>query len=1265
MVARAASTPVVRCGASTDRGTEHCEQSSALRTQPSAAGVFDDDAALQPTPSVPVVPDVWLCCGALYRLLPLRLPSSSAMPKKAGKGGAASRIAPTPPARPFIPLPSSPAELEHVLTQLLAPDTAQITAATAVLNEVLKQPTAIPPLLHQLISSTSAEARQMAAVLLRRRIKQLWTSTPNDIKAQLKPALLHRLTHEPVRIVRRSVAALIARVAQQTAARNQWPQLLDFLFQCTRSTHVEHREIGLLLFRALAENIPSHLQPHLATLQRIFVTALADPEDRVRIEALYALDALVDLVDPEEEKAVMTFSSTIPPLVSLVSSYLVGAAVGGAAPQSHDSEEVVSVVLEVFDSLTESPAPVLDPHLSLITPLMLSVLTSPAFDLNLRDHAAVLLKSIVTAKPKKITRLGLVPSLLSSIPPLLCDPSDHTEDEDSPQHIGADLLDAVALNLPKKLTYTPLMDTASRLLQSGGMGEVKGGLVIIAVVAEAFADLISPILDSVLTPVLSLTSHPARPVRTAAWVAISQLAVHCDDAFLHYHRLVLPPLLRALGGDEGDAAVREKACFALEVFSDAIAADDLTPYLGQLMEKLLHLLCLPDLHTQTSSLLAIKNIAGVAGRGFLPYFPPLVPLLARLIQLTDDAHLTLRCHATECVGFVAEAVGKDAFASYLPPFLQQVMHGMTLDYFELRESSYRFFSKLCLMLQEDFGPLLTTVLPLVLATLTSDEGMSVTGRAGGLDEDDDGDEYNSELEEDDGGEEEDEEAMARRLNFSIRTGALDEKVAALECLSFILSTQTMALAPFVDRVALVMEDLLDFMHPSVREAVTTAAFDWMQWHHRVYPVSAPVKGQLMTLTPEHSKVLEFIMPTQAKRLAEEDDREVSKAMLELIEAAIRLYGFAALRDCHKPLQKQLLLLLKEKATCQRPTDDEGDEEVSEHDVVLDHTCEVLAALAQVGGAELYGPMLKEHAPLLLKFTEAGREPSSRGMAIGCFAEIGQEVGWTGLGQWVERVVKVAVRGMEDVSMEVRRNSTFCVAILITAGGAAMTAQWPAIISAVEKLMLPPTPGMYGRQGGGAKAEGGHRVDSKEEKKEERLVEQEQRVTDEDHIGCRDNAASVLARLLATASALNALPSVPFDRLLALLLQVLPLTVDQQEAKPVYSALIGLYRTAAPQMAPYTPRVLHVMAQVFGNPEVDVAVQRDMIAFCQALMEGNREAVERVVGEMGEKERERFIKFVVHSAEVEGKKEGPAHAVMAGVPSHAQANGHTSGHTAHR
>ena len=111
-------------------------------------------------------------------------------------------------------------------------------------------------------------------------------------------------------------------------------------------------------------------------------------------------------------------------------------------------------------------------------------------------------------------------------------------------------------------------------------------------------------------------------------MAVGQLAVHCDEAFLHYHRQVLPAIFIALGSDGEDPTVREKACFALEVFSDALDKADLTPYLTPMMEKLLHLLQRNDEGMQISSLLAIKNIAGVAESDFLPFLLPTLHLLS-------------------------------------------------------------------------------------------------------------------------------------------------------------------------------------------------------------------------------------------------------------------------------------------------------------------------------------------------------------------------------------------------------------------------------------------------------------------------------------------------------------------------------------------------------------------------------------------------------------------------------------------------------------
>ena len=1172
----------------------------------------------------------------------------------ASKGKKPSKSSPTASRPPTHPLPTNPAELEHVLSLLLAPDNSAIARATTIMNDFLKQPASIPALLQQITESASVQARQMAAVLLRRKIRPLWSPTPADVKAALKAALLQRLTAEPVRVVRRSIAALVAKIAEETVPKNKWPELLDFLFQMTRSPTADHREMGMLLFRALSENIPKALQAHGGVLQGIFVAGLSDVEDRVRVEALHALDALVEMVDPESDEQVMAFSSAIPPLVQLVSSYL------SSSHHEHDSE-VVSTVFELFDSLTASPAPVLDPHLHLIVPMMMTVMRTTTFELNIRDQAAVFLQTVVKEKPKKITKQNHVLPLLQAVVPLLCENNDHASEEISVQHMGADLLDDVLLNIPRKHTFDWTMSTISTLFASTQPGETKGGLVVLSVAAESYCDLLAPHFDGLVKAVVSFTSHNSRYVRTAAWIALNQLSVHCSHLIAEYKQIILPALLRALAATGESHQVTEKACFALETLTDQLEKDDITPFLHELMAHMLTLLNQPgvDEDTVRSCLMTIKTLADIVKTAFVPYFPPLLPILSTLLSSSTDEHLNLRCRATECIGYLAEGVGKDVFSPQLQPVLQRVMEGMKLDYFELRESSYIFFSKLAIMLQEDFAPLLSTVLTLVLATCTSDDGIDASWKAGGFDDDLEAedqeaedeprhrrngeDEYGSELEED-LVEDEDEDVL-RTVNFSVRSGALDEKVAALECMSFILTTQTTPLQPYIERCSIVLDELSGFLHPRVREATGTALFDLVQWHHRVHPIDPPVKGQLMTLPAEHAKVLKLVMEPSVSRLSEEEDRGVARSLLEIIETCIRLYGFTAVNECPKELSKQLQLLLKEKSYCQRPSDDQSDDaDLSDHDVVIDSTTEVLSALALTGGP-LYLPMLKEHAPLLFKFTNKDREPTSRAMAIGSLAEIAKEVGSDGMAPYLSKLVPLAIKGMEDISIEVRRNATYCVAVLITVCGQPMVQHYPAITRSVEKLMQVPSAGMYARDAVNGSSHQ-HRVDSKEERKEEKRLEAEERVSEEDFLGCRDNAASVIVRMLNAAATLNLINTLPLQQLFTTLFNALPLQIDQQEARAVYGGLIALYQHHAALIAPYTPQVLTAFAAVFGHPDVDASVQHDMIAFCGALMQNNRESVEQVVAAMPEKNRQQFVRFVVEQQQI-GKVGGVAAGAVIG------------------
>ena len=53
--------------------------------------------------------------------------------------------------------------------------------------------------------------------------------------------------------VRNGIADVVGIVARITVPSNAWPELLDFLFQCTNSQNVEHREVGMKLFDSLTD----------------------------------------------------------------------------------------------------------------------------------------------------------------------------------------------------------------------------------------------------------------------------------------------------------------------------------------------------------------------------------------------------------------------------------------------------------------------------------------------------------------------------------------------------------------------------------------------------------------------------------------------------------------------------------------------------------------------------------------------------------------------------------------------------------------------------------------------------------------------------------------------------------------------------------------------------------------------------------------------------------------------------------------------------
>merc|ERR1719468_919786 len=145
----------------------------------------------------------------------------------------------------------------------------------------------------QIQSSQHDQVRQMAALLLRKKINTHWVKLDKNMQDLVKKALLERELVESSRLVRRSLATVIASVAKHQLPGGEWPELLAFINQLTQSSGEEHRELAMTLFFCLTETVGEHLEPHFGQIKGLFLTALQDPQSpRVRTEAMKAVCSL-------------------------------------------------------------------------------------------------------------------------------------------------------------------------------------------------------------------------------------------------------------------------------------------------------------------------------------------------------------------------------------------------------------------------------------------------------------------------------------------------------------------------------------------------------------------------------------------------------------------------------------------------------------------------------------------------------------------------------------------------------------------------------------------------------------------------------------------------------------------------------------------------------------------------------------------------------------------------------------------------------------
>ncbi|KAH9771468.1 Importin N-terminal domain-containing protein [Citrus sinensis] len=618
--------------------------------------------------------------------------------------------------------------LELLLIQFLMPDNDARRQAEDQIKRLAKDPQVVPALVQHLRTAKTPNVRQLAAVLLRKKITGHWAKLSPQLKQLVKQSLIESITLEHSAPVRRASANVVSIIAKYAVPAGEWPDLLPFLFQFSQSEQEEHRE--------------------------------DETSNRVRIAALKAIGSFLEFTNDGAE--VVKFREFIPSILNVSRQCL-----------ASGEEDVAVIAFEIFDELIESPAPLLGDSVKSIVHFSLEVSSSHNLEPNTRHQAIQIISWLAKYKYNSLKKHKLVIPILQVMCPLLAESNEAGEDDDlAPDRAAAEVIDTMALNLAKHV-FPPVFEFASVSCQNASPKYREAAVTAIGIISEGCVEWMKEKLESVLHIVLGALRDPEQFVRGAASFALGQFAEYLQPEIVSHYESVLPCILNALE-DESDE-VKEKSYYALAAFCEDMG-EEILPFLDPLMGKLLAALENSPRNLQETCMSAIGSVAAAAEQAFIPYAERVLELLKIFMVLTNDEDLRSRARATELLGLVAESVGRARMEPILPPFVEAAISGFGLEFSELREYTHGFFSNIAGVLEDGFAQYLPLVVPLAFSSCNLDDGSAV-------DIDGSDDENINGF----GGVSSDDEAHCERSvrNISVRTGVLDEKAAATQALDIL------------------------------------------------------------------------------------------------------------------------------------------------------------------------------------------------------------------------------------------------------------------------------------------------------------------------------------------------------------------------------------------------------------------------------------------------------------------------------------------------
>jgi hypothetical protein len=1038
--------------------------------------------------------------------------------------------------------------LHTLLLQSTSNDTAQLKAATTQLNvEYYKNPTCIPALAQILASSPEFAIRQLAAVELRKRVRQksgdLWVQLPQESREQIKSELPKLILAEPNKLVRHSAARVVASISSIELKEGTWPQLLSWLNEACSSPQVAQREVGVYILYTVLETVIEGFQDSTQNFFKLFQVLIADSESiEVRVTTVRALGILAQYIDADDKGDIKTFQNFLPAIIQVVQQAL-----------EAGDEASARQLFDVFETLLILEIPLLGPHTEALASFLLLCGANRNLDAELRIFPLNALNWTVQYKKTKIQSQNLAGKILEGLMPITTEPEPEDSDDDAPCRSALRIIDGLATNLPPTQVFPALRTLIQQYFSSPDPNNRRGAMLALGVVVEGCSEFMTPIMNQVWPIIEAGLQDVDSSVRRATCIAVSCLCEWLEDECSSKHATLIPAIMNLVH----DPATQRSACTALDALLE-ILQDVIDQYLNLIMEQLSNLLDTAPISVKAVVTGAIGSAAHASKEKFLPYFQTTMNRLQHFLVLTGEGEESeLRGIAMDAVGTFAEAVGTDAFRPYFADMMKQAFQGLEMGNPRLRECSFLFFSVMARVFGEEFAPYLLNVVPPLLASCRlvehgeetelslSEEaaaafatGTSPSSAITVLDTDIDGT-VEAEMEDVD-------VDKMLEVNSAI---AVEKEIAADTIGALFLATRN-HFFPYVEQCVIELVALLAHYYEGIRKSATESLLELVRVFYELSDPQEWQAGATVTvpLQPVVKELVGHCLPPLLDMYESEDNKTVVASLCIGLAETINKLGTAFIEKNVEQICNIAIQVLSQKALCQQDPDQDENEEApedqAEYDSVLVSSAgDLVAALSNALGSD-FAQAFGTFFPLIAKYYGKNRSLSDKSSAIGCLAEIISGIKGA-VTPHTEPLLELFYRALGDNEAEVQSNACFAVGLLVEHSAVDLTPQYLPLLAALRPL-FDVTPDAH-----------------------------------RSRLNAKDNAAGAVARLIYRNYA-----AVPLDQVLPVFVASLPLKEDYVENRPVFRALFHLFRTAPQTLGPHLDALLPVFNHVLDPSSLD-------------------------------------------------------------------------------